>query len=257
MPSGSKCWCTKSVYVSHAVRTSGSRTAVAQRPDLRLDGALAGERVARKGGAVVVQPDHLAQVGGHGLSRGHLVDLARRDPQRAIGAKEQATGELESARGPLRVAPDDLEVGQRAAAGGERQLGSRDCAARPARAAFGVADINKTVVGVFGVQGDVVETALTGIGDSGRASDGALGLGGRVDDTQVAFPLGDEDAVVGQEGKRPWFGEVGNGCRLERLLASVQMLRRDGQSTRHKRQSVGDKESEMHHCRGGCCFPVY
>lgn len=183
---------------------------------------MAGERVAREGGAVFVQLDHLAEVAGHVLGRGHLVDLAGRDPQSAIGAEEQATGELESARGLLRVAPDDLKTGQRATAVGvQRQLGPRDCATRPTRAAFGVADIHDTVLGVFGVQGDVVETALTAIGDGGHTGDGTLGLSGRVDETQVASSLGDEDAVVGQKGDRPRLGVVGDGGRLERLLASV------------------------------------
>ena len=87
------------------------RVPVAERPDLGLDGALARKRVASKGGAVVVQLDHLTEVAGHGLRWRHLVDLARRNPQRAIGAEKQATGELESARGPLRVAPNHLEAG--------------------------------------------------------------------------------------------------------------------------------------------------
>ena len=53
---------------------------MAQRSDLRLDGALAGERVAREGGAVAVQLDYLAEVAGHGLGQCYLVDLAGRDP---------------------------------------------------------------------------------------------------------------------------------------------------------------------------------
>lgn len=237
------------------VPVDAQRVAVAQRPDLRLHGALAGKGVAREGGAVVVQLDHLAQVGGHGLGRGHLVDLARRDPQRAVRAEEQAAGELEPARGPLRVAPDDLEAGQRAApVGVQRQLGPRDRAARTAGASLGVADIHQTVVSVVGVQGDVVQTALAGVGDGGHTSDGARGLGGRVDETHVASSLVDEHALVGQEGERPWLGVGGDDCRREWLLASVQLLRWDGQSTSHQRQSVGDRKSEMHHVRGGLCF---
>ena len=230
-----------------SVPVDAQRIAVAQRPYLRLDAAFAGKRVAREGGAVVVQSDYLAEVAGHGLGRGHLVDLTGRDPQRAVGAEEQATGELESTRGLLRVAPDDLDTGQRAAAVGvQRQLCLRDCAARPTRAALGVADIHNTVLSVVGMQGDVVETALTAVGDAGHTGDCALGLGGWVNEKQVASSLGDQDAVIGQEGDRPWLGMAGDGGRLERLLASVQLLRRDGHSTAHQCQSVGDQKSEMH-----------
>lgn len=110
------------------------------------------------------------------------------------------------------MAPDDLEAGQSAPAGAQRQLSPRDCATRAASAAFGVAEIHNTVIGVLGVQGDVVETALAAVGDGGHTGDGALGLGGRVDENQVASSLGDEDAVIGQEGDRPWLGMVGDGC---------------------------------------------
>lgn len=83
------------------VPVNAKRVAVAERPNLRLDGTLAGERVAREGGAVLVQPDHLAEVAGHVLGRGHLIDLAGRDPQGAVGPEEQAAGELEAAPSPL------------------------------------------------------------------------------------------------------------------------------------------------------------
>jgi hypothetical protein len=240
------------------VPVDAQRVAMAQRPDLRLDGALAGERVPRERGAVVVELDHLAEVAGHGLGRGHLVDLAGGDPQCVVGAEEQTAGKLKCARGLLRVAPDDLEARQRAAAAGvQRQLGPRDCAARPASAAIGVADIHNTVLGVLWVQCDIVKTALATVGNGGHASDGALGLGGLVDETHVASSLGDEDAVVRQEGERPWLGMVGDGCRLERLLASVQLLRWDGQSTGHHCQSEDDGKSKMHHFRGGLCFQLY
>ena len=42
-----------------------------------------------------------------------------------------------------------------------------------------------------------MEATLTAVGDTRHARDSTLGLGGRVDDPEVASPLGDEDAIVG------------------------------------------------------------
>ena len=232
-----------------SVEVDTERVAVAERPDLGLHGALAGKRVARVGGAVVVEPDDLAEVAGHGLGRSHLVDLARRDPQGAVhphlGAEEQPACELEPARGPLRVAPDDLEATERAGVAAQGELGPGDCATGPARAALGVADVHDAVLGVLWVQGDVVETALTTVSDAGHTADCTRRLGDRVNDTEVASSLCDEDAVVGQEGDRPWFLMGGDDGRLEGLLASVQLLRRrwDGKSARRQCKSRRERNS--------------
>src|SRR3569833_2650701 len=156
------------------------------------------------------------------------------------------------------MAPDDLEVGQGTAGTAQRQRGPRGCTASAAAAALGVADIHYIVLGVLGVQGDVVEPALAAVGDRGHTGDGARrALGDRVDEFHVASSLDYEDFAVGQEGARASLMMGGNGCRCPRLRLArsrAHTWRRNNKNTQHQRQNKTNRESEMLRFRGGRYF---
>ena len=106
------------------------------------------------------------------------------------------------------LAPDDLEIGQVAAAIGLVQYRPGDRrAARAPRAAFCIAEIDITVALEFRVQGDVAEPALAAVVDIRCAADRPRLLAVLGDDEDIALLLGDEHAAVRQEGHGPGLVE--------------------------------------------------
>src|SRR5690606_9119257 len=122
------------------------------------------ERIVGRHRTVVVQAQDLAEVGLHVLRRIELLPFAGTDPQLAVGAEQQAMAVV-AAAGYLRyLAPDDLQVGQRAAGSLRRERRARDRrAARVALARLGVAQVDLVVARVVRMQRDVAETALAAV----------------------------------------------------------------------------------------------
>ena len=133
---------------------------MAERPDLRRHAAAVRERVVARHRAVLVEPHDLAEVGIHVLRRIELLAIAGADPQMAA-AERDAVAVVAAAVDLRRLPPDDLQVLQLAAVGGERELGARDGgAARFAFTGFGIAQIHEPVVREVGMQHDVAQPAL-------------------------------------------------------------------------------------------------
>src|SRR3546814_2433654 len=83
---------------------------------------------------LVVEAHQLAEVGLHVLRGIELLPLARRDPQLAVAAEQQAVAVVAAAADLGHLAPDHLQAFERAAAAVvQRQRAARD------RAAAGVA----------------------------------------------------------------------------------------------------------------------
>src|SRR3546814_5373056 len=89
--------------------------------------ALVGEGVVGRLAAVVVEAHQLAQVGLHVLRGIELLPLARRDPQLAVAAEQQAVAVVAAAADLGHLAPDHLQAFERAAAAVvQRQRAARD-----------------------------------------------------------------------------------------------------------------------------------
>src|SRR3546814_10127722 len=91
-----------------SIESDAQQVAVAQRPDLRRHAALVGEGVVGRLAAVVVEAHQLAQVGLHVLRGIELLPLARRDPQLAVAAEQQAVAVVAAAADLGHLAPDHL-----------------------------------------------------------------------------------------------------------------------------------------------------
>src|SRR5690606_17055738 len=184
------------------VEREPERVAVPERPDLGGNAPTLGERVVVRHRAVVAEADDLAEIRIEVLRRIEFLSLAGADPEEPF-AERDAMPEMAVSRDFRHLAPDDLEVLERAAALVEHETRPRD--GGPARARFaglGIAQIHETVLAEVRMQDDVAESALTAVRDARHARDLA-DPAVRRPQLQPTALLGDEQPAVRQERHGP------------------------------------------------------
>src|SRR5690606_10269323 len=101
---------------------------MAERPHLRRDFALIGERIVSRNTAVIIQAHHLAQVCIHVLRWIKLLTLTGADPQHAVTIKRNTMTEMAVATYFRSLSPNHFEIFQCAVTSViQRQAGACYC----------------------------------------------------------------------------------------------------------------------------------
>ncbi len=207
-------------------------------PEGRGDSAFGCPRIAGRGGALVRQAQHLAEVAAHVLRRIEFLALTGRQVQETVFAEGDPMREMTITFHFRILAPDDLEIlYPRLSLQIERTIAKR----RPTGVAFprlDEADVDTAIAGEIGMGNDVTEAALPRHLDAGSARDGPASAVRDVDQPQPTVLFGEEcevgqaDAASRQEIHRPRrveLRDLGNfeRRRTRRLRAAVVRARGD------------------------------